>query len=253
MNAPALVVQTRPRSMPLEPGGHQWLAVSAHIVERYLVTFRAPADALEALVPEPLVVDGRRGYGFLSVCALEVRGMGIAGTPALLRFDNLEFLYRVGVRFRDQPTFLTLRSDVSARALAWLGRRFSHYRPRLGRFSLARSGSAFRLACTSEDGHGDALLDVAGGSHLSRDSLFTDAAAAADFLVGMRGSVDCRNGRARVQAIDHDPWQAALARVTCMRFTFLERLAADLGTRFDHDHTLVMRDVRQTWRAARWA
>jgi len=119
-------VAPAPAPLPLEPAGHQWLPVSAHVRERYLVTFRAPAAAVARLVPAPLVVDSFRGHGFVSVCALELAEMGIAGTPSWLRFSNLEFLYRVGVRSHGAPSFLTLRSDVSARALALLGRPFSH-------------------------------------------------------------------------------------------------------------------------------
>src|SRR5262245_9058206 len=124
-STPALSAQ----SLPLEPGGSQWLPVSAHVRERYLVTFRAPADAVARLVPAPLTVDSFGGHGFVSVCALELDGMGVAGTPSWLRFRNLEFLYRVGVRVGDAPSFLTLRSDVSARALAFLGGRLSPYPP----------------------------------------------------------------------------------------------------------------------------
>src|SRR6185436_14209476 len=143
--------------LPLPRSGHQWLPVSAHVIERYLITFRAPAAKLVDLVPAPLSLDVHRGHGFVSVCALELEGMGIAGTPSWLRFGNLEFLYRIGVRLEGQPTFLTLRSDVSARALAWLGPRFSHYRPHLGQFSVDRT-DGFRLACRTPDGAGDASL-----------------------------------------------------------------------------------------------
>src|SRR5262245_54431382 len=94
----------RPARVPLEPAGWQWLPVSAHIRERYLVTFRAPAAAVARLVPAPLTVDSFRGHGFVSVCALEMDDMGVAGTPSWLRFSNLEFLYRVGVRAGGAPS-----------------------------------------------------------------------------------------------------------------------------------------------------
>ena len=68
-------------------------------------------------MPAPLTVDTFRGQGFVSVCALEMDDMGLAGTPSWLRWKNLELLYRVGVRAGDAPSFLTLRSDVSARRL----------------------------------------------------------------------------------------------------------------------------------------
>jgi hypothetical protein len=115
MNSIAMATEVPTARVPLERGGHQWLAVSGDIVERYLVSFRAPAAALAPLIPAPLAIDSLRGHGFVSVCALEVRRMGVAATPGFLRFHNLEFLYRVGVRFRGEPTFLTLRRCPSGR------------------------------------------------------------------------------------------------------------------------------------------
>ena len=99
----------------LEPAGWQWLPVTAHIRERYLVTFRAPAEHVARLVPAPLELDTRAGHGFVSVCVLDMEAMGLAGTPRWLRWRNLELLYRVGVRVGGAPSFITLRSDVSAR------------------------------------------------------------------------------------------------------------------------------------------
>jgi hypothetical protein len=238
-------------SFTLPAGGRQWLPVEAHVVERYLVTFRAPAEALAPLVPAPLSLDRLDGRGFVSVCAIELTGMGVSGTPRWLRFDNREFLYRVGVRFRGAPSFLTLRSDVSAWPLAWLGRRFSHYRPNLARFSLT-GAPHFRLACETPDGAGDALLELGPPGRAPR-SLFADAATAARFLLGMRASVDVRGGRVQLQPIDHDPWRPQFVPVRRMRFTFLERLERITGARLVHDNTLGMKDLDQTWRATRWA
>jgi hypothetical protein len=237
----------------LAAGGRQWLAVSAHVVERYLITFRAPAASLARLVPPPLTVDAFAGHGFVSVCALELARMGLAGTPGWLRFHNLELLYRIGVRFRGEPSFLTLRSDVSARPLAWLGRRFSHYRPHLADFQVNRD-RGFRLDCRSPDGAGDGFVDLRPGIERAPGSLFPDAGAAAAFLLGMRFSVDRRpDGRVLVQDIDHQPWGARLARLRGHRLAYLERLQRAIGVPLVHDHTLGMRDLHQTWRAARWA
>lgn len=239
-------------AFPLEPSGHQWLPVSARVLERYLVTFRAPAAKLVRLVPQPLSLDVHRGHGFVSVCALQLEDMGIAGTPSWLRFGNLEFLYRVGVRFRGEPSFLTLRSDVSARALAWLGRRFSHYRPHLARFTVNRE-DGFRLACHTPDGAGDGLLDLQPDGAHPAGSLFPDADSATRFLLGMRFSVDARGEAVRVQPIDHQPWNARPAQVRAGHFAFLEHLERTIGARLIYDHCLGMRDLRQTWRAARWS
>jgi Uncharacterized conserved protein (COG2071) len=235
----------------LPPAGRQWLDVSARVVERYLITFRAPARKLVGLVPAPLSLDVFRGHGFVSVCALELEGMGIAGTPSWLRFGNLELLYRVGVRYRGEASFLTLRSDVSARALAWLGARFSHYRPHLGRFALER-GDGLRMECRTPDGAGDSVVHLDPGEGRMDGSVFDDAGTAARFLLGMRISVDRRpDGRVQVQEIDHEPWGARAARVREQRFAFLEQLERTVGTRLVLDHALGMRDLQQTWRAVR--
>jgi len=243
----------RAAPIPLERGGWQWLPVSAQVRERYLVTFRAPAAAVARLVPAPLSVDGFRGHGFVSVCALELADMGIAATPRWLRFANLEFLYRVGVRYRGAPSFLTLRSDVSARPLAVLGRHFSHYRPHLAEMRCERPDGRFRLVCRSGDGRADGELEVAPGGDAPRDTLFGDAAQAAAFTLGMRFSLDVRpGGRVRAQEIDHDPWGARFATPTRRHFPYVEELARAIGAPLVYDHTLAMRDLRQCWRAARW-
>jgi hypothetical protein len=240
------------QSVALERAGWQWLPVSAHVRERYLVTFRAPAEAIARLVPAPLTVDSFRGQGFVSVCALEMDDMGLAGTPSWLRWHNLELLYRVGVRVGDAPSFLTLRSDISARPLALLGRYFSHYRPHRARMVRTRFGEQFRLVCQSPDAAGDAELEVGPGP-ADLDASFGDAAQAAAFMLGMRFSVDVRaGGRVRAQEIDHDPWGARFATPVRRRFAFVESLARAIGAPLIYDHTLVMRDLRQTWRAARW-
>src|SRR5262245_9341185 len=124
--APALALPAARTPFELEKTGTQWLPVTGYVPVRFLVTYRCPASRLRPLAAAPFTLDTIGDVGFVSVCALEVRGMGIRGFPRALRFDNREFLYRLAVRYLDQPTFLTLRSDVSAPQLAWLGRRFSH-------------------------------------------------------------------------------------------------------------------------------
>jgi len=252
--APLLGVVPPRAAMPaLARGRTQWLPVSAFIRERYLVTYRAPAERLAALVPAPLAIDAWRGQGFISVCALDIEDMGIVGLPSWLRFDNRELLYRVGVRAGGQPSFFTLRSDVSAPALALLGR-FSHYRSRLGDVARARADGRLRLVCRSRDGRADCDFEAAPeASARPRGSLFADAAEAARFMLGMSFSVDvAASGRVRTQAIDHDPWGACFAEPVRRRFDFIDGLGRAIGARLEYDHTLAMTNLRQTWRAARW-
>jgi len=237
----------------LHEGGTQFLAVSGTLTDRFLVTYRGEASRLRELVPAPFVLDEHRGYGFLSVCAVEIAGMGVEGTPSFLRFDNREFLYRLGVRFRGEATFLTLRSDVSSRALALLGRHFSHYRPNLGQVSLLRDGPRLRMEGTTPDGVGDAVLEVDRDAPSLNDSVFEDDAHAAEFLLGMAFSADVVRGRVRVQPIDHAPWEPRFVRTRLARFAFVDALERRLGTRLELDGTLAVRDVPHVWRAARWS
>jgi hypothetical protein len=252
--APELPLVAHPQTFELEKTGTQWLPVNGYVPVRFLATYRCEASRLRSLVPAPFTLDTFEGFGFVSVCALEVRGMGIVGLPRAFRFDNREFLYRLAIRFRGEPTFLTLRSDVSAPPLAWLGRRFSHYRPHLGTFSFADREGRVRIACSTPSGVGDATFDAAHeDAPRASASVFSSAEHAADFLLGMSFSADATpEGRVRVQPIEHDPWKARLVRVHEARFAFLDRLAAELGCTFEYDSTLATHGIRQTWKAARW-
>jgi hypothetical protein len=242
--------------VPLSPAGWQWLPVTAHIQERYLVTFRAPAAHVARLVPQPLEVDARAGFGFVSVCVLDMDAMGLRGTPRWLRWRNRELLYRVGVRVTGAPSFITLRSDVSTPVLALLGRPFSHYRPHLAEIVRAEGADRFHLTCRTRDGLGNADFHAApipNSGAPGVDSLFANADDAAACLLGMRFSADVRpDGRVCVQDIEHEPWGARLVFPGRRRFAFIDKLARDIGAPLVYDHTLVMRDLEQTWRAARW-
>lgn len=235
--------------------GTQWLPVSARIPYRFLVTYRAPAAALLPIVPAPFTLDTHAGCGFVSVCALHLTAMGVCGAPAFLRFDNYEFLYRLAVRFRGEPTFITLQSDVSSGALAFLGRHFSHYRPRRAEFAVWQDGPRRRLECTSRDRRADAVLDVELPARQTQPgSVFADADEASRFLLGMQFSADATpDGRVQVQTIDHSPWNASFADVHAARFRRLDALSATLGCPLQLDHALGMTHIQQTWRSARWA
>lgn len=254
LSVPLPAFQEAPIRYAWSRAGHQFLTVSGFIPYRFLVTYRAPAASLMPLVPRGLALDTRGGFGFISVCALEIRGMGITGTPRFLRFDNREFLYRLALRLGDEPTFATLRSDVSSKALAFLGRRFSHYRPRLATVSVRRDAAFARLECFSADGSGDAVLEADTAAEDARgDSIFASVEDASAFLLGMKFSADVRDdGRIQVQHIQHNEWNARWARVTAARFEYLKRLGRLLGVQLTYDHTLFMQDIEQRWGAAKW-
>jgi uncharacterized protein YqjF (DUF2071 family) len=235
-----------------QPGGTQVWPVSGTLTDRLLVTFRMAEASLAPLVPAPLELDTYRGYGFLSVCAVEIEGMGLVGTPSFLRWSNREFLYRLGVRLRGEPTFITLRSDVSSRALALLGRYFSHFRPQLGRVELTRRGETLRMTGVTPRGDGDADVQVQLDAEPRHGSVFDDERQAAQRLLGMRFATDVVRGRVRVQEIEHGPWRPRLVRTDRARFCFVDSLAQQLGASFELDSTLAVRDVPHVWKAARW-
>lgn len=239
--------------LELPRAGRQWLAVEGYVVDRFLVTYRAPAARLAPRIPAPFTLDTHRGHGFISVCALEVRAMGIVGTPRWLRFHNVEVLYRVGVRFRGESTFITLRSDTASAALALVGGWFSHYRLRRAEIALRRASGQWSLRCASRDGTADATLDVdpRTQSEAEQGTLFESALEADRFLLGMSFSADAdARGRVLVQRIEHSPWRARFVRASA-RFAFLERFAERYGVPLTYDSTLAMRDIQQTWLPAR--
>ena len=257
LRAGALRAEARPAAGGLERGlppiGPQPVDVVAHLEDRFLVTYRAPAAALLPLVPAPFTVDVRSGLGFVSVCALTASEMGPALLPRGLRFRNAELLYRIGVRLRGEPTFLTLRSDVTAKLLSILGRHFSHYRPRPAEVDVTLSEGRFRLDCRSRDGLADGTFEADPAASLDLSgSVFESASEASDFLVGMSFSAGLRrSGRVQVQQIEHTPWEPRAVRPLIARFAYLGALETRLGTSFEYDSTLHMANVDQRWKATR--
>jgi uncharacterized protein YqjF (DUF2071 family) len=228
--------------------------VEGFVTDRCVVTFRAPAEQLSALVPAPLTLDTQHGYGFLSVCALEVSSMGLAVTPAWLRFHNVELLYRIGVRLDGRPSFLTLASDTSSRALATLGGLFSHYRLRRAPVRIARRGGRLAFERPGGDGRGAELeVELEERGDAADGSVFPSAEAADRFLLGMDFSVDRDlRGRMQTQRIEHSPWQARFVRATRVSFEFVRAFGAAHDLSLDYDGTLHMRGIHQRWCAARW-
>lgn len=240
--------RTEPPPFTFRPTGTQFLAVSGTLTDRLLVSFRADAHELRALVPAPFELDTYAGYGFLSVCAVEIADMGLAGTPRFMRWQNREFLYRLGVRLHGQPTFITLRSDVSSAILALLGRYFSHYRPQLAPIELVRNAQRLRMTA----GDGNARIEVDLAATPAPGTVFADQSRAADFLLGQRFSADVVRGRVRVQPIEHAAWRPRFVATVSARFDFVERLGQQLGAHFELDSTLAVHGVPHVWKAARW-
>lgn len=244
-----------------EPVGSQWLAVSGRIPRRFVVNYRAPASRVARCLPAPFVVDEREGFAFVSVCALVVEQMGIDVAPSFLRFRNVEFLYRVGVSHRRDgegsalsPTFLTLRSDVSSAALALLGRRFSHYRPRRASLTYVEEGTKVSMTCESRDQRGDGSFaaDLSTLASTSPGSVFPSADDASAFLLGMdHSAADLPGGRVQIQPIEHSPWEARFVRGVSAHFDLLDHLASAWGVAFEYDSTLHMEAITQLWKATR--
>ncbi|HSC86718.1 MAG TPA: DUF2071 domain-containing protein [Polyangiaceae bacterium] len=232
--------------------GRQWLPVDARIPYRFLVTYRAPADELRRLVPAPLELDERAGLGFLSVCALRLEGLAPLGWPRAWAFDTPEFLIRLSVTYRGEPTFFTLASWVASRRLAWLSAHFSHYRPAWADFTEQAHGRRRELRARADDG---SLAEL--DAEFSADdaqvgwpsgSVFSDVADAEAFLLGMAGSVDVTSsGAVRFQPITRTPWRARPVHVHTARFDFIDRLAVGA----ELDHALGMSDIEQRWERVR--
>lgn len=231
----------------LTPVEFQPLPMTARIPWRYVVNYRVAPERARHLVPVPLELDLHEGDALISVCALAIERLGVAFTPRFLRFSTLEMLYRLAVRHGGIRSFVTLKSDVSSRAMAALGSHFSHFRPRLAAMAAAETATSRRLTCRDRDGRTSvfaaARATLAGRPETSR---FPSLDEAVEFILGVPGamSVDAR-GRVRFQKIDHPPWQAAFAAPEEHSFAFDGADALGLV----YDSTLLITEQTQTWRA----
>ena len=121
------------------------------------VSFAFPEDAVRALVPHGLEIDGYNGFGFVTVALVWTRGLRPAGFPAFLGRDFFLAGYRVFTRLREPSGrrlrgLKILRSETDSHRMVWMGNLMTRYHYRHVHVTMREVGSEKSVETARGDG-----------------------------------------------------------------------------------------------------
>ncbi|RTQ48837.1 hypothetical protein EJV47_14660 [Hymenobacter gummosus] len=112
---------------------HHPFAVEARLARTTVLTYAAPAAALQPLLPECLTLDTLGEWGFVAVAMVQTRQLRPRGLPAWLGQNFFLIGYRLLVRYRSAAGkrlrgLYILRSETDQRRMTLLGNLLTGYR-----------------------------------------------------------------------------------------------------------------------------
>lgn len=218
------------------------------------VNFRAPAAALQTLLPDCLTAEEIRdsGMGMISVCAWDywITRMGFLPLPEI---HCKELSFRIAVTFRRDGrmirAFYPLRTFTTAPLRKWTGGGEHREMPLL---ELEDSGEFYGLSSQSRDPlqrdylEGDMKTVSKTGA---AGSIFRDVNEAGNFVITNEGSCAYHTGKAQLlfQPIIYPPWEICYCHEFQYRFPALQRLSALSGIDMTADSALFAEEAVQVW------
>jgi hypothetical protein len=154
-------------------------AVEAYFKNSTVLTFAAPKEQLEPLIPECLSLDTFQDkWAFLAVAMVQTKDLRPKGSPKFLGNDFFLIGYRVFVRYTNQKGkrlrgLYILRSETDKKIMEFLGNIFTHYN--YGTTDISESVSASKRTISSHNS--DFRLVISEGKEniaLPPGSPFTD-------------------------------------------------------------------------------
>jgi len=241
--------------------GAQPLDVHSYTNKRFTVNFRVPVRELQRLLPAEITAEevGASGYGMLGMCACDfwVPRIGWLRIPAV---RNNDMLCRISVVLRQGGkrlrAFYTVHSVSSSALLAFLGKRFSHFRKCRTSFERVDDGVTYALESRNRDplSSGRIAARISALSYAApAGSLFASSEAARDFLFQIDGSCgfEWQSRRVSFQPIEYPQWDIRFCHEVEYRLPLIDELARRFELHCEYDSTVEMHDTPQVWGATR--
>jgi hypothetical protein len=116
------------------------LPITAFFRRSLILTYAFPRDLLQPLLPQGLILDSYRDFGFLAIAMVQTERLRPSFLPAALGRDFFLSGYRIFTRLAGAASLRglhILRSDTDSRLMATAGNLLTHYRYRLCQASVA--------------------------------------------------------------------------------------------------------------------
>jgi hypothetical protein len=201
-----------------------------------LLTYRAPANRLQPLVPAGLQPVTYKGFGFFNVVACHIDRMRPSGVPRFLGLGYWHVAYRIQVRAAlaegsQLGGLFFLRSDVDRRLMALPGNLFTDFCFHHARVRAEERGQTLDLRVTgTKGGQADAVLRVEPREEdqLAPGSIYASIEERESMLKysAVALSVDAGRHCLRVAEVkrDESQWSEAPLRVLEDRWAYLDHL-----------------------------
>ncbi len=138
------------------------ISVAAFFRHSLVLTYALPPETLAPLLPEGLVLDTFRGYGFLAIALVETKHLRPSVLPAFLGRDFFLSGYRIFTRLgrgaQSKRGLKILRSDTDREWMMRTGNLLTHYNYRLCRAVLTEHRNEIHWTVRTEGSEAD--LDV---------------------------------------------------------------------------------------------
>ena len=134
------------------------------IARRMLLNFRADADVVQRLLPEPLRVDQQQGYAIVGICLIRLENLRPNGIPGPLGLSSENMAHRVAIQFPDRdgmrPGVFIWRRETDQRLVELLGGRLFPGVHHHARFQVRENANRLSMDVTTEDGKADVCFSA---------------------------------------------------------------------------------------------
>jgi len=231
--------------------------MQGRIKRRLLVNFRADAEVVQRMLPEPFRPKLHRGWAVAGICLIRLEKIRPAGLPAVLGLASENAAHRIAVEWNGpdgmprEGVFIPRRdSDSLLNRLA--GGRIFPGEHHAADFAVVDTGKHIELEMRSKDGSVQAKVAGDEAETLPVGSCFGSLAEASAFFEGGSLGYSMARGGERLDGLRLRTleWRVRALEVAQVESSFFAN-----GERFpkgsvEFDHALVMRDVAHEWHAA---
>jgi len=226
--------------------------VEAFFESSIVLTFAAPKEQVQSLIPECLgldVFDDK--WAFIAVAMVQTKALRPKGFPKVLGNDFFLIGYRVFVRFTDQRGkrlrgLYIIKSETDKKKMEVLGNIFTHYNYTTTDIRVASGGDVVDIRSNRSDIR--LRIDGSEGENVSlpNGSPFGDWKEARRFAGPLPFTFTYSPARKEVLIIEgvREEWKPAPVRVTDHHFGFINGLKMDMTLA----NAFIIRNIPYYWK-----
>jgi len=200
----------------------------------WLFVYRAPESQLSRLLPKPLRLVTKDGFGFVNIVVSELAHMRPRCLPTLFGFHYWHVAYRLHVQFSppNEPEIeglFFLRSDADSPFMVWAGELLTNFNFHFAKINVRSGASLCEIDIDSPEADAHVILTKDLLPTLTEGSPFQDLEEAATFLKYKPVGISVNGGQVDVLRIirDERAWRFNLVPVEEARFAYLNLLNAE--------------------------